>query len=116
MITPQTAMPAYSANSGRGSLHAGEHLALELEACTPLAAQSNGPIDEKFVVRFPVGMRDRIAQRAKQHGRSMNAEIVYRMRSTLDLEDEVLRLKAVIDALLSNASGAVANLAHGKEV
>lgn len=31
---------------------------------------------EKFVVRFPDGMRDMIADRAKRNGRSMNSEIV----------------------------------------
>ncbi|MBW5937576.1 Arc family DNA-binding protein [Klebsiella michiganensis] len=31
---------------------------------------------EKFVVRFPDGMRDAIAERAKDNGRSMNSEIV----------------------------------------
>ncbi|EHY1480070.1 Arc family DNA-binding protein, partial [Escherichia coli O157] len=31
---------------------------------------------EKFVVRFPDGMRDAIAERAKRNGRSMNSEIV----------------------------------------
>lgn len=31
---------------------------------------------EKFVVRFPDGMRDAIAKRAKANGRSMNAEII----------------------------------------
>lgn len=31
---------------------------------------------EKFVVRFPDGMRDVVAERAKRNGRSMNSEIV----------------------------------------
>ncbi|WP_330998809.1 Arc family DNA-binding protein [Intestinirhabdus alba] len=31
---------------------------------------------EKFVVRFPDGMRDAISERAKANGRSMNSEIV----------------------------------------
>lgn len=31
---------------------------------------------DKFMLRFPDGMRDAIAERAKQNGRSMNAEIV----------------------------------------
>ncbi|MGY0161456.1 Arc family DNA-binding protein [Edwardsiella tarda] len=31
---------------------------------------------DKFNVRFPDGMRDAIAKRAKQNGRSMNSEIV----------------------------------------
>jgi hypothetical protein len=38
----------------------------------------------KFIVRFPDGMRDRIAEAAKASGRSMNAEIVYRLGESLN--------------------------------
>ena len=31
---------------------------------------------DKFTVRFPDGMRDAVAERAKSNGRSMNSEIV----------------------------------------
>lgn len=34
---------------------------------------------DKFVVRFPDGLRDRVADEAKASGRSMNAEIVHRL-------------------------------------
>lgn len=37
---------------------------------------------EQFVVRFPDGMRDRIAEAAKANGRSMNAEIVHRLQES----------------------------------
>lgn len=57
--------------------------------------------DEKFVVRFPKGLRPQIAEAAKQAHRSMNAEIISRMGRTLELEDEVLRLQRVIDQLLA---------------
>lgn len=41
---------------------------------------------DKFVVRLPEGMRDRIADVAKQHHRSMNSEIIARLEhSLLDL-------------------------------
>jgi hypothetical protein len=41
---------------------------------------------DKFVVRLPQGMRDRIAEVAKQHHRSMNSEIIARLEhSLLDL-------------------------------
>lgn len=41
---------------------------------------------DKFVVRLPEGMRDRIAEVAKQHHRSMNSEIIARLEhSLLDL-------------------------------
>jgi hypothetical protein len=38
---------------------------------------------DKFVVRMPKGMRDRIAQTAKAYHRSMNSEIVSRLESSL---------------------------------
>nr|QOU99606.1 hypothetical protein [Pseudomonas syringae pv. actinidiae] len=57
--------------------------------------------DEKFVVRFPKGLRPQIAEAAKQAHRSMNAEIIIRMGRTLELEDEVFRLQRVIDQLLA---------------
>lgn len=57
--------------------------------------------DEKFVVRFPKGLRPQIAEAAKQAHRSMNAEIIIRMGRTLELEDEVSRLQRVIDQLLA---------------
>ncbi|HBM24738.1 MAG: Arc family DNA-binding protein [Alloalcanivorax venustensis] len=39
---------------------------------------------EKFVVRFPLGMRDWVAQAAGVSHRSMNAEIVARLRHSMD--------------------------------
>lgn len=40
---------------------------------------SVGRESDKFMLRFPDGMRDRIAAAAKESGRSMNAEIVARL-------------------------------------
>lgn len=39
---------------------------------------------EKYIVRFPDGMRERIADAAKVANRSMNAEIVDRLQKSLD--------------------------------
>ena len=39
---------------------------------------------EKFVVRFPDGMRDQIAKSAKKSGRTMNAEIVARLQASFE--------------------------------
>lgn len=41
---------------------------------------------DKFVLRMPDGMRDTIAELAKQSGRSMNAEIVYRLQQSIEQE------------------------------
>jgi metal-responsive CopG/Arc/MetJ family transcriptional regulator len=38
---------------------------------------------DKFVVRLPEGMRERIAEVAKNHHRSMNSEIIARLEQTL---------------------------------
>ncbi|OUM01781.1 Arc family DNA-binding protein [Variovorax sp. JS1663] len=40
---------------------------------------------DKYIVRFPEGMRERIAEVAKANNRSMNAEIVARLESSFDL-------------------------------
>jgi hypothetical protein len=45
----------------------------------PLAADA-----EKFMIRLPEGMRDRIAGAAKTNGRSMNAEVVARLERSLE--------------------------------
>ncbi len=47
-------------------------------------------MQERFIVRLPDGMRDRIADAAKAAGRSMNAEIVARLQSTFKPEQAKL--------------------------
>lgn len=51
---------------------------------------SEKPVREydKFMLRFPDGMRDAIAERAKANGRSMNSEIVQMLTDTL-VKDEI---------------------------
>jgi hypothetical protein len=39
---------------------------------------------DKFILRFPEGMRDRIADAAKSNNRSMNAEVVSRLQNSFD--------------------------------
>lgn len=41
---------------------------------------------ERFIVRMPDGMRDRLRESAQEAGRSMNAEIVYRLEQSFRLE------------------------------
>jgi plasmid stability protein len=52
---------------------------------------------DKFVVRLPDGMRDRIAEVARNHHRSMNSEIIARLEQSMlqeaSLDDDLaLRL------------------------
>lgn len=56
---------------------------------------------EKYLVRFPEGMRDRIAEAAKANNRSMNAEIVARLESTF-AERAVVVDPVAEEALLKN--------------
>ncbi|ATV19181.1 DNA-binding protein [Pseudomonas avellanae] len=64
----------------------------------------NDDKDEKFVVRFPTGMRARLSKAAKASHRSMNSECIYRIDCSLKQELEIARLKAVIDVLLNGGT------------
>lgn len=48
---------------------------------------------DKFMLRLPDGMRDRIAQAAKSNGRSMNAEIVGRLGGSFSETNDAARKK-----------------------
>lgn len=41
---------------------------------------------DKFQLRLPQGMRQEIAQQAQQNGRSINAEMIARLRMSFDLD------------------------------
>ncbi|WP_404839381.1 Arc family DNA-binding protein [Aeromonas media] len=45
-----------------------------------------GRSSDKFMLRLPDGMRDTISELAKASGRSMNAEIVYRLQKSISDE------------------------------
>nr|WP_328824474.1 Arc family DNA-binding protein [Pseudomonas arcuscaelestis] len=47
----------------------------------------NSRTADKFVVRLPAGMRERIGEVAKNHHRSMNSEIISRLEDSLSLEE-----------------------------
>ncbi|HCL45515.1 MAG TPA: hypothetical protein DIC54_15230 [Pseudomonas sp.] len=65
---------------------------------------------DKFVVRFPDGLRDQIAEAAKDSGRSMNAEIVTRLEWSLEAQllDQVEQLHRNLDGVRSMAANAAA--------
>lgn len=58
----------------------GHHFAMPI--CHYYPAMSESRDQSKFVVRLPEGMRDRIAEAARQNNRSMNSEIVHRLESS----------------------------------
>lgn len=49
---------------------------------------------DRFQLRMPDGMRDRIKDEAAKHGRSMNAEIIHRLEQSL--------LRGPVDAMFSD--------------
>ncbi|HDI4957661.1 TPA: Arc family DNA-binding protein [Salmonella enterica] len=64
---------------------------------------------DKFMLRFPDGMRDAVAERAKENGRSMNSEIVdmiSKSLSSISLSDEelVYMLEAATQENISSLS------------
>lgn len=61
-------------------------------------------IEEKFVVRLPLGMRESIARKAQSNSRSMNGEIVYRLARADELELALHRANQVIDQLLASGT------------
>jgi hypothetical protein len=62
---------------------------------------SDDPVNEqdKFMLRMPAGMRDRIAHEAKQNGRSMNSEIISRLEKTLEDDQTLYDLLIQVDKL-----------------
>ena len=72
-----------------------------------MAKKAKRPVgrgSDQFVIRFPEGMRDRIANLAAAHGRSMNAELIDRLEKSMvdsdnlkNLETEVAELWAKLD-------------------
>lgn len=41
---------------------------------------------DKFMLRFPEGMRDEVKKAAEKNGRSMNAEIIHRLTESFEKE------------------------------
>lgn len=47
---------------------------------------------DKYIVRFPDGMRDRIAEAAKANNRSMNSEIIARLEASFQSPESAVSL------------------------
>lgn len=43
---------------------------------------------DKFTVRFPDGLRDKIAELANKNGRSMNSEIIDRLEKSFQIDEK----------------------------
>ena len=46
-------------------------------------------MQDKFTVRFPDGMRDKIAEIAKKNNRSMNSEIILALEKYIESENKI---------------------------
>ncbi|MBA9071733.1 multidrug efflux pump subunit AcrA (membrane-fusion protein) [Methylobacterium sp. RAS18] len=55
-----------------------------------MSADTPAKDQDKFVLRLPDGMRDRLKAAAEANKRSMNAEIIDRLELTFDLASEVM--------------------------
>lgn len=55
-----------------------------------MSADTPAKDQDKFVLRLPDGMRDRLKASAEANKRSMNAEIIDRLELTFDLASEVM--------------------------
>jgi len=60
---------------------------------------SNSRTADKFVVRLPDGLRGRIFDVAYRNHRSMNAEIVSRLETSIDIEQELDHQKNLVRIL-----------------
>ena len=46
--------------------------------------------EDKYILRMPDGMRQQFAEIAKRNGRSLNAELVYRLSQSLLVPEDVV--------------------------
>ncbi|MNB58513.1 Arc-like DNA binding domain protein [compost metagenome] len=63
---------------------------------------------DKFVVRLPDGMRERIAEVAREHHRSMNSEIIARLEKSMaspDMEEGTMEVEAPEGTLWNPSTG-----------
>jgi len=59
---------------------------------------------DKYILRLPDGMRDQIAVAAKANGRSMNAEMVARLKQSFEVEEERLDMMRLASGLIANTT------------
>ncbi|MEX9843297.1 Arc family DNA-binding protein [Providencia rettgeri] len=78
-----------------------------------MSEQDGKEFIERFTVRMPMGMRERIADRAERNGRSMNSEIVQILQDILDGRVQYDLPDGVRD---SGISGTVDILSANKEL
>lgn len=68
------------------------------------------PDANKYIVRFPDGMRDRIKEAAEKSGRSMNAEIIHRLEQSLHYSDDPMGDKGEFAAITRSIGQVQSNI------
>lgn len=81
-----------------------------------MTENQNRSLQDKFMLRLPEGMRDRIKEEADESGRSMNAEIVQRLQRTLDADSRWPNLPAQVVEVLRHREGTNAHLTSLDEI
>lgn len=74
---------------------------------------------DQFNLRFPDGMRDRLKAEAAKNGRSLNAEIIHRLQSSLGMESFHYRTGHAMptaDQLQAAADTFMAMLEYAEEI
>lgn len=69
-----------------------------------MSDRATGRDSDKFMLRFPEGMRARIREAAEANGRSMNSEIIARLEASFDptrLHDD--ETKELVEGLIERA-------------
>lgn len=74
--------------------------------------KENPALVERFTVRMPDGLRDAIAERAKQNGRSMNSEIIQILQDAISGKDaidkdqlDMEKIKTILDRVAEEVLG-----------
>jgi phage terminase Nu1 subunit (DNA packaging protein) len=79
-----------------------------------MAEDQNRSLQDKFMLRLPDGMRDRLKAEAEKNSRSMNAEIVARLERSMEHGEpdyqELKTLRAATELALASASKLDADL------
>lgn len=75
--------------------------------------RQNRQMEDKFILRLPDGMRDKIRAAAKASGRSMNAEIVQHLRRIYDDDLRIAMVEEVRATFGVQAASQLAELLAG---
>ncbi|NKK87564.1 Arc family DNA-binding protein [Rhizobium leguminosarum bv. viciae] len=74
-----------------------------------LMAERTPQEQDKYVVRFPDGMRDRLKDEAAKNSRSLNAEIIARLEDSFENSN---RAPSSIDEIAKSAARQLTNAPH----